>query len=627
MNSVIEAFDARLDAVPTSPGVYLMKDSSGLVIYVGKAKNLKNRLRSYFGKNPVGNEKVLAMISHVADFEFVVVKNELESLILESNMIKRYQPHYNILLRDDKGYPYVCVTMNEDYPRIFRVFRVGNDKGKGARYFGPFLAGDLYRAMTTLKDIFPTKTCRRVFPRDIGKERPCLNYHIGKCVAPCKGDVPKEAYRAVMENICAFFEGRYDGIQKNIREQMMEASAKEEYEKAAVFRDRLLSLERIMESQKVSFPRESDADVLGIGRDAGEICIRKLEIRAGRITGSLTFFFPDNKEPDEEIVAAFIEQHYPDAAVVPAEILMPALPSDPETLSSYLQGLSGKKTIFHVPQRGDKAHLLKMASQNAEEALTRRILRIGDSEKAITQALSLLADNIGMDKLPERIEAYDISNLGADDRCGGMVVFQHGRPDRTGYRLFKINGSQGQDDYAAMREVLHRRFAHAEEDFARTPDLVLMDGGAAHVTLAEETLRDLGFIDRVAVAGMVKDNRHRTRGLTLVSGTTLELSETASSDEQSMLMLRLLTAIQNEVHRYAITYQKKLSKKRNLSFKLEAIEGIGPAKRRALLAHFGTIGKVAAASAPEIAEVSLLSKANAEAVYQHFHEKNEQEKS
>ena len=623
MNSLIEAFDARLDAVPTSPGVYLMKDISGLVIYVGKAKNLKNRLRSYFGKNPVGNEKVLAMISHVADFEFVVVKNELESLILEANMIKRYQPHYNILLRDDKGYPYVCITMNEDYPRIFRVFRVGNDKEKGARYFGPFLAGDLYRAMTTLKDIFPTKTCRRVFPRDIGKERPCLNYHIGKCVAPCKGDVPKEAYRAVMGNICSFFEGKYDGIQKSIREQMIAASAKEEFENAAVYRDRLLSLERIMESQKVTFPKESDADILGIGRDAGEICIRKLEIRAGRMTGTLTFFFPDNKETDDEIIAAFTEQHYPDAPVIPPEILVPALPADQDALSSYLQSLSGRRTTFHVPQRGDKLQLLKMASDNAEEALTRRILRIGDSEKAIAQALSLLAERIGMDHPPERIEAYDISNLGADDRCGGMVVFHHGRPDRAGYRLFKINGSQGQDDYAAMREVLRRRFAHTDEDFARTPDLILMDGGVAHVALADEILRDLGFSSRIAVAGMVKDNRHRTRGLTLVDGHTIELSETASTEEQSMLMLRLLTAIQNEVHRFAITYQKKLSKKRNLSFKLETIEGIGPAKRRALLAHFNTIGKVASASIAELLEVSLLSQTNADAIYRHFHEGKE----
>lgn len=615
-----EVFDARLDAVPKSPGVYLMKDSSGSVIYVGKAKNLRNRLRSYFCKNPTGNEKVLAMISHVSDFEYVVVKNELESLILESNMIKRYQPHYNILLRDDKGYPYLLVTMHEDYPRILRVFRVGNDREKGARYFGPFLAGDLYRAMDTLKEIFPTKTCRRQLPRDIGKARPCLNYHIGKCVAPCKGDVPKEVYREVMENICAFFEGRYDGIQKKIREQMIEASAGEDYENAAVFRDRLRSLERIMESQKVTFPKESDADILGLGRDAGEICIRKLEIRAGRMTGALTFFFPDSGETDEDVISAFVEQYYPDAPAVPPEIIVPALPSDDETLAAFIQSIVNRKTVFHVPQRGDKLHLLRMASDNAGEALTRRILRIGDSEKAISQALELLAEHTGLPMPPERIEAYDISNLGADDTCGGMVVFQHGRPERAGYRLFKIGESRGQDDYAAMREVLRRRFAHTDEEFARTPDLVLMDGGAAHVALAAAILRELGLHERIAVAGMVKDNRHRTRGLALVDGRVIELLDTAATDAQSMLVLRLLTAVQNEVHRFAITYQKKLSKKRNLSFKLETIDGIGPAKRRALLAHFGTIGKVAAATVSELMEVSLLSQVNAEAVFRHFHE-------
>ncbi len=613
------AFDARLDAVPTSPGVYLMKDSSGSVIYVGKAKNLKSRLRSYFAKNPAGNSKVLAMISHISDFEYIVVKNELESLILESNMIKRYQPHYNILLRDDKGYPYVLVTMHEDYPRILRVFRIGNDRSKGARYFGPFLAGDLYRALATLKEIFPTKTCKRVFPRDIGKERPCLNYHIGRCVAPCRGDVPKETYRAVMEDICRFFEGRYDGIQKGLREQMLAASEAAEYEKAVIFRDRLRSLERIMESQKITFQNENDADALGIGRDAGEICVRKLEIRSGRMTGALTFFFADNKETDEEILAAFIEQHYPDAAVVPPEILVPALPVEHEALQDFLAGFAGRKVVFHVPQRGDKVALLTMASDNASEALVRRVLRIGDSDKAISQALSQLAGYVGMDETPDRIEAYDISNLGADDKCGGMVVFREGRPERSGYRLFRIARQEGQDDYAAMREVLRRRFAHTEEEFGKLPDLILMDGGVAHVSLAVSILEELGLSGRIQVAGMVKDNRHRTRGLALADQTIVELSDRASNDEKSMLLLRLLTAVQNEVHRFAITYQKKLSKKRNLSFKLETISGIGPAKRRALLAHFGTIGKVAAASVDELSEASGISRANAEAIFSHFH--------
>ena len=620
MNSGESIFDARLDVVPTSPGVYLMKDASGSVIYVGKAKNLRNRLKSYFCKNPAGTDKVLAMISHIADFEYIVVSNELESLLLENNLIKRYHPHYNILLRDDKGYPYVCITMQDEYPRIFKTFRIGSDKAEGARYFGPFMGGDLYKALMTLRDIFPTKTCRRVLPRDIGKERPCLNYHIGRCVAPCRGDVPASEYRAVMEDICRFFEGKYDGIQKELTGKMIAASDREDFESAVLYRDRLRSLEKIMESQKVSLQHETDQDVIGIARDAGEISVRKLEVRSGRIIGALTFFFPDRGEKDDEILSAFVEQHYPDASAIPPEIVVPAIPAEEDTLKEFLHGLSGRKTVFRVPQRGDGVRLLKMAADNAGEALLRRILRVGDSGKALAMALENLAGHTGLLSPPVRIEAYDISNLGSDDQCAGMVVFRDGRPDRTAYRLFKIKRQEGQDDYGAMREVLKRRFAHAgDEEFARLPDLILMDGGLQHVLLGDAILREEHLEGRIGIAGMVKDNRHRTRGLALTDGRIVELAETAPTDEKSMLLLRLITAIQDETHRFANAYRKKLSKKRNLSFKLETIEGIGPAKRKALLEHFGTIGKVAKASPEELKAAPLLSEANAEAVYRHFH--------
>jgi len=623
MSSEIAVFDARIDLVPTSPGVYLMKDTSGSVIYVGKAKNLRNRLRSYFCKKPAGNDKVLAMISHIADFEYIVVTNELESLLLESNMIKRYQPHYNILLRDDKGYPYVCITMQDEYPRILKVFRVGADKEKGARYFGPFLAGDLYNALVTLRDIFPTKTCRRVLPKDIGKERPCLNYYIGRCVAPCKGDVPAAAYKAVMEEICRFFEGRYDGIQKELSGKMMAASEKQDYENAVIFRDRLHSLEKIMEAQKVSLPHETDLDVIGVSRDAGEICIRKLEIRAGRIIGSLTFFLADHEEDTGEILTAFIEQHYPDAALIPPEILISVLPPDDKALSEFLYQYCGRKTILRVPQRGNGVNLLKMAEDNAAEALLRRILRVGDSEKALTKAIDALSKQVGVTRPLERIEAYDISNMGADDQGGAMVVFHNGRPDRAGYRLFKIRRKEGQDDYGAMREVLRRRFSHVGEDtFARIPELILMDGGMQHVLLAMDILREEQLQDKIRVAGMVKDSKHRTRGLALPDGRIIELASEAAGSEESLILLRLLTAVQNEVHRFAISYQRKLSKKRNLSFRLESIEGIGPAKRKNLLAHFGTIGKIAAASVEVLSEVQLISADNAQAIYRHFHKEN-----
>ena len=364
-------------------------------------------------------------------------------------------------------------------------------------------------------------------------------------------------------------------------------------------------------------------DVIGVSRDAGEICIRKLEVRAGRIIGSLTFFLADHREEMSEILSAFIEQHYPVTSLIPPEILVSVLPAESEALSDFLFQYAKRKTVLRVPQRGHGVQLLRMAEQNASEALLRRILRLGDSEKALTKALDSLSKHVGLTVPLERIEAYDISNMGADDQGGAMVVFHNGRPDRAGYRLFKIKRKEGQDDYAAMREVLTRRFSHAgEENFAGKPDLILMDGGLQHVLLALDILRSEHLDDQIKVAGMVKDSKHRTRGLALPDGQILELAEEAAASEDSLILLRLLTAVQNEVHRFAISYQRKLSKKRNLSFRLESIDGIGPAKRKSLLSHFGTIGKIAAASPEELMQAPLVSEANAQSIYRHFHKEN-----
>ena len=613
-------FDARLDIVPTDPGVYLMKDASDSVIYVGKAKNLRNRLRSYFGKNPQGNAKVLAMISHVADFEYVVVGSELEALLLECNLIKRYQPHYNILLRDDKGFPYVCITMQEQYPRIMKVFRP--DKNMvGAKYYGPFLSGDLFRALQVLRDIFPTKTCRKVLPRDIGKERACLNYHIGRCVGPCQGDVAVEEYRAVMENICRFFEGKYDGILRDLEAQMNEAAENMEYEKAAVFRDRLSALRAVMAGQNVSFPRASDRDAIGFYRDAGEICFRKLELRGGRIIGSSTYFLKDEGETEDALIEAFLMQYYPTAAEIPKEILTSVELENHDAIEEAVSEMAGHKVNLHVPQRGDGMRLLEMAAANAKEALRRRILRVGNSNESIDTALERLVSKLGLRGIPERIESYDISNLGNDDRCGGMVVFTNGRPDKQSYRLFKIKTVEGQDDYASMREVLLRRFAHADDQkFGKMPDLILADGGLGQVNAVYSVLEELGLQDKVQLAGMVKDRRHRTHGLVNRDGVDVDLEAEARDDEEAMALFRLVTAVQNEVHRFAITYQRKLSKKRNLTYKLETIPGIGEAKRKSLMKHFGSIKAMQSASVEELAKAERISAKDAEAVYKHFHE-------
>jgi len=612
-------FDARLDIVPTDPGVYLMKDASDSVIYVGKAKNLRNRLRSYFGKNPQGNAKVLAMISHVADFEYVVVGSELEALLLECNLIKRYQPHYNILLRDDKGFPYVCITMQEEYPRIMKVFRP--DKNMvGAKYYGPFLGGDLFRALSALRDIFPTKTCRKVLPRDIGKERACLNYHIGRCVGPCRGDVPASEYRKVMEDICHFFEGKYDGILRDLEEKMNRASEDLDFEKAAVYRDRLAALRAVMEGQNVSFPRVSDRDAIGFCRDAGEICFRKLELRGGRIIGSSTYFLKDEGEHSDALIEAFLMQYYPTAAEIPKEILTSVELEDHDAIEEAISEMAGHKVTLHVPQRGDGMRLLEMADANAKEALRRRILRVGNSNAGIDTALRRLTEKLGLRDIPGRIESYDISNLGNDDRCGGMVVFSDGRPDKQAYRLFKIKTVEGQDDYASMREVLSRRFAHMDDEkFGKMPDLILADGGIGQVNAIYEVLKELGIEKKVQLAGMVKDRRHRTHGLVNRDGVEVDLESEARQDEDAMALFRLITAVQNEVHRFAITYQRKLSQKRNLTYKLETIPGIGEAKRKSLMKYFGSMKAMEKASVEELQKAERISKKDAEAVYAHFH--------
>lgn len=685
-----QQLDARLDLVPMNPGVYLMKDASGSIIYVGKANALRNRLRSYFTPNPQGNAKTLAMISHIADFEFIVCANELEALILEANLIKKHQPHYNILLRDDKGYPYVRITMNEQYPRLLKAFRVGEDRKDGARYFGPYLAGDLYRALEALRHIFPTKTCRRVLPRDIGKERPCLNYYIGRCVGPCKGDVPVEVYREVMADICRFLEGKYSGILDDLTDRMQDASERLDFELAALVRDRIAALNRLMNQQKAVSTREDDRDILGIHRNGSEICLQKIEVREGRLIGSAAFFLPDEGQEDADVIRAFILQHYPEITMIPPEILIPAALPDQTALEEFLRTARQKKCRLHRPQRGPHRQMLNMAAENAEQSLRRHTLLGGSGHTALQTALQELSGLASPDNPVHRVEAFDISNTGPDDMAASMVVFLDGKPQRQQYRHFQIKQVEGTDDYQAMREVLRRRLNHlSEQAFGQRPDLILVDGGLGHVHTARQVLVDMNL--EIPVAGLVKDQRHRTRGLALPDGRIVELKRAAAdtgfvpggratgtrhadhpgnpgnpdsphisgmppssrqltgttdsgnADEEEMLwrvaersaeydagrqaaemgLLRLLTAIQDEAHRFALSYNHNLMKKRHTRFALEDIKGVGPARRRLLLQHFQTIRGVSEAGLDQLLEVRDLGRPAAEAVYRHFHTKGE----
>jgi excinuclease ABC subunit C len=630
-------FDARLDLVPQNPGVYLMKDAAGSVIYVGKAINLRNRLRSYFTANPQGTAKVLAMISHIADFATIVCSNELEALVLESTLIKKYQPHYNILLRDDRDYPYLRVTMNETYPRLLKAFRIGDDREQGARYYGPYLSGDVYHALRALYAIFPMKTCRRVLPRDIGKERPCLNYHIGRCIGPCLGNVPVSAYRAVFERICLFLEGRYEGLLDDLKTEMTQAAQDLHFEQAAILRDRIQALERLMQKQTVVSNRAEDMDVIGLARNDSEVCLQKLEIRQGRLVAAAAYFWPESDLAGAEILQAFLVQHYPDAPVVPPQVLIPESWPEMNEVQDYLRTLRHGACRLHQPKRGDACRLLAMAEQNAGESLRRHTLLGGGGQTALQESLRLLGRFAAKDQAPHRIEAFDISNTGAEDRAASLVVFQEGKPLRQQYRLFKLAKQDFPDDYEAMRETLRRRFRHLGDDsFGLRPDLVLVDGGRGHVTVALQVMSELGLA--LPVAGMVKDDRHHTRGLALPDGSVVELQPARRASAGDVLrledaadpaeddaelekrqLLRLLTAIQDEAHRFAGQYRGKLARKRQTRFSLEGIPGIGPSRRRLLLERFRTVKEASEADLADLLSIKGLGEAAARAVYAHFH--------
>ena len=621
-------FDARLDTVPLSPGVYLMKDASGSVIYVGKAKKLRNRLRSYFGGGQITHPKVAAMVSHVADFEYVVVGTEAEALLLESNLIKRYMPQYNILLRDDKAYPYVCVTLNEEYPRVFKAFRPDEKaRAAGARYFGPYMSGDLYNTMKAIEEIFPLKRCSKVFPRDIGKDRPCLNYHIGKCMGPCSGNVSGEQYRRMIFDIVAFFEGRYDGIKNELKQKMEKASEELDFEQAAVIRDRLNALDAIATGQRVFQKIERDADAVGVYSQAGETCIRKLELRSGRIVGSSTYFMKGDMGSVTEIMTGFITQYYPGSGNIPPMVLVPSLDEeeDGELLSGFLSQETGHKVRVYTPERGEMHDLLKMAALNAQEMMVRRVLRGGGAQADPAAGMRILERIL---EVPEnslhRAESYDISNLGNDDICSGMVVFKDGRADKKSYRLFKMKTVQMQDDFASMRETLTRRFSHNEEDGFEYPDIILVDGGKGQLSAVASVVRSLDLNCDIKLVGMVKNSRHRTSGLVLEDGTEISLEKPEPSDDE-VVLLRFLSAVQNEVHRFAITYQKKLSKKRNIRYKLENIEGIGPAKRKALLQALGSVKAVEDADVETLSGIKGISDKDAKMIYGYFHQEQEED--
>ena len=593
------------ESLPLSPGVYLMMDKTGLVIYVGKAKKLRNRVSQYFQSASRHNEKTRLMVSQVEKFDTIVVRSEFEALILENSLIKRHQPRYNILLKDDKGYPFVRLDEKEEYPRFTMVSKAAED---GAQYFGPFGGRhETRQALHAVSAALKLPTCTRRFPRDIGKERPCLNYHIGKCDGFCRADGPDGAeYRRRMEQAAGLFSGKLRQVSATMEQEMAEAAENWEFEKAAALRDRIQALSVLSKEQQVIASCCADTDVWGIYSGAAKCGAAVLHIENGDLLGREMEVFPTAADTGEgEILSAVLSQYYLARNALPREILLPCAFEGAETLEQALSERVGRKVRLHVPQRGERSHLVEMARQNARE----EVERITTESERVSRTLTDLQKLASLPTLPKRMESYDISHLGGQDTVASMVVFADGKPLKRDYRKFAVETADAGDDYAAMYEVLLRRLSHAEDEkFPPLPDVLLIDGGLGQVNAALAAQREMGV--ELPTLGMVKDDRHRTRALVTPEGAELGIS-------QSPHIFALIGRIQEETHRFAITFQRQKRKKRTFRSRLDGVSGLGPARKSALLKHFGTVRAVEKATEEELSAV--LPAAVANSLWKHLH--------
>lgn len=619
--------EEELKNLPDQPGVYIMHDKDDVIIYVGKAKILKNRVRQYFGNGKNHTPKVAAMVSNVAYFEYIVTDSEVEALVLECNLIKKHRPKYNILLKDDKQYPYIKVTINEDYPKIFMSRTLKKD---GAKYFGPYTGMQPVRAaLEIVQKIFKPPLCRRKFPEDIGKGRPCLNYHINNCFAPCiSGRMTRDEYRQIFFDICSFLEGNHEELLINMQKEMLLASKNMEFEKAASLRDKIEAVKRFEEKQKIiNTGKQTDIDIIATARLGNKTFVEVFFVRSGKITGHTSYRIEDTQFiEDGEIISDFMKQFYAESDNIPKEILSEQEVSDSDVIADWLSVKKGSKVSVSSPKKGEKRKLTLMVLKNAEIAAENyRVnnLKYSDKKNKISEEI---AKKLGMEKVPVRIESYDISNISGSDNVASMVVFVNGKPSKKDYRNFKIKSVEGANDYMAMQEVIYRRFRHAKEEenniesgiinideakFLPYPDIILLDGGKGHLSSVCEIMETMD-ID-IPVYGMVKDAKHRTRGLLSQNGE-IELSPLDS-------VFKFITSVQDEVHRSAITYHRKLRSKNLSKSELDGINGVGDAKKSKLLKHFGSVEKIKNADIDSISEV--IDRKTATAVYEYFKEKND----
>lgn len=599
----------KLENLPTNPGVYLMKNDQGEIIYVGKAVNLRNRVRSYFRELKPEQAKTKALVKHIADLEYILADNELEALVLECNLIKKYKPKYNISLKDDKTYPYLKIT-NEDYPQVLVTRKVLRD---GARYFGPYPSvNELRNSLELIRKIFPFRSCRqKVFTND----RPCLNAHIQMCYAPCIGRISKEDYNAMIDQIALFFEGKQDGLVKRLRQEMEQAAENLQFEQAARLRDQLQGIEQIMTQQKAVLGSDGDEDVIAMARGINQCCVQIFFIRNGKIVGRENYFLRGTDDSSRgEVITSFMKQFYLNCQFIPRNILLETELEEQDILEQWLTEKKESRVYLKVPKRGQAKELVELVGRNALEALTKQELEDSYQQQRTTGALEQLQQILGLPQLPQRMECYDISNTQGTESVASMVVFVDGKPKKDQYRRFKIKTVEGANDYASLREVLLRRFRRGLEEqadentegkFHILPDMIMMDGGRGQVNIALQVLQELGL--DIPVCGMVKDNHHRTRGL-------YYQNEEISIDTQSEPFL-LITRMQDEAHRFAITYHRSLRGKRNLTSILDDIPGVGEKRKKNLLKHFGSFTKIREASVEQLAEADGISKAVAEEIY------------
>ena len=606
----------ELKKLPGRPGVYIMHDEKDHIIYVGKAISLKNRVRQYFQSSRNKGVKIEQMVTHIRRFEYIVTDSELEALVLECNLIKEHHPKYNTMLMDDKTYPFIKVTTSEAFPRVVLSRKMLKDK---ARYFGPYTSSQAVRdTIDLIHKLYHLRSCNRSLPRDIGKERPCLNYHIKQCEAPCQGYISQEEYGRAVNEVLRFLNGNYDTVLGELEEKMNAASEALEFERAIEYRELINSVKKVAQKQKITDSSGEDRDVLAVASQEEDAVVQVFFIRGGRLIGRDHFYLRITKgESASETLNSFILQYYAGTPFIPAELMLQDEVEDREILETWLSSKRGEKVTLRVPKKGTKEKLVELAQENAKMVLTKDKERLKREEGRTIGAVKEIAALLGLDEVI-RMEAYDISNTNGFESVGSMVVYERGRPKRNDYRKFRIKGIKGADDYGSMREVLNRRFTHGLRErqenaelgkFTAFPDLIMMDGGRGQVNVALQVLEEL-HLD-IPVCGMVKDDHHRTRGL-------YYHNEEIPIDRSSEAF-RLITRIQDEAHRFAIEYHRQLRGKGQVHSILDDIEGIGPARRKALMREYLSLDEIKKASVEELSKIPSMNEKAAESVYKFFH--------